>query len=219
MVAAPAEEKEHVPSPEELAALASAREAGDRIRACQAGLLATNDVIRALAQKAEDARRALHEQVLQTPAYQDLTQRIARAEARIQELTSTGGTNSVGRLNNEVRTLRNEMLKDRRQVRLLELGKGLDGGDFTRLKLAVAEAAAELTRALNSHEEVVPLLREHHKAVEAYQKASAPPPPPRGDASGRGSRSAPRPRHPPPPRSVHPALPDAHFLSTRALRG
>ncbi|MFO1529754.1 MAG: hypothetical protein U1F77_08505 [Kiritimatiellia bacterium] len=33
VVACPAEEKEHVPSPEELAALASAREAGDRIRA------------------------------------------------------------------------------------------------------------------------------------------------------------------------------------------
>ena len=191
--AAASQAEDIAPSPELLAALKAAQEAGDLVRQCREGLLATNEVIRALAQKEQDARRALEDFIRQAPVYQDVTQRIARTEARLASLKPEKGVRLSDERKKEVADMRGQLQKDRRQRRLMEFGEGVEGsGDLLQ---AVADASARLQKALVGDPRMGRLILAHNKAVQAYlqrqeeeaaaRSAAAPSadaPPPGGEA-------------------------------------
>ena len=183
------------PSPELLEARAATQEAADRLRAYRDSLLATNEVVRGLALKVDEARAALEEHVRKSPAYAEVTQRIASVEARLRELGAVTGPGRV-EAKRETASLLAPLASERRKIRILEAGEGVEGADVFSAKLA--EALGNLQKALARDKGMGALILAHNKAVQRYQ-ALLHPPPPAPVAPADPPAAAPVPPAPPPP--------------------
>ena len=143
----------------------SVEEAAQKIRDRREELMLTSPAVKELSAAADQAKERLAEFIRSSEAYQDVTQRMARAEAALALLEAEGIKPPPG----ELAKARGLLTRIKLEKRRVEMGGGV--GEGHQLATNVNVANRRLQNGIASQPGMGDLMTAHAKALAAYQSA------------------------------------------------